>query len=91
MTVTKAKIPNVKIDVSGQLERHRRLLENLGLARTDHGSQRGFIRKIASQFQIVTQAALNGFHDNDQVFRQVASLKLITTITKMDETFANKV
>tara|TARA_R110002003_G_scaffold127_9_gene11960 strand:+ start:20493 stop:21899 length:1407 start_codon:yes stop_codon:yes gene_type:complete len=89
MMLTKKEIPNVMSDAKADLETCRAKLNDLGPARNDHGSQRTHIGRIATKFQMLTQAALNGFYDSDPVFTADPSFKLITTITKLNEKFAN--
>ena len=89
MEITKKELPNVKSDISKKLNEARKQLENLGLARNDHGSQRMYIGKLATSFQAIAQASLSGSYDSNPIFTSHPDLKLITTVTKMNERFAN--
>lgn len=45
--------------------------------------------KLASRFQAVTQAALNGYYAGDKIFKEDANLKLSTKMIKLNEVFSN--
>ncbi|OBT60338.1 hypothetical protein VE03_10358 [Pseudogymnoascus sp. 23342-1-I1] len=57
--------------------------------RTDQGSQRLYLGKLASKFQAVTQAAFNGYYTGDQAFHAEPTLKLATKMIKLNEVFSN--
>jgi GTPase SAR1 family protein len=88
-TITKKELPNVRNDVLNQLVAFREQLDGLGPARTDEISQRTYLGNLSTKFQAITQDALNGSYDGDHVFTAQPSLKLITTVTKMNEMFSN--
>lgn len=48
-----------------------------------------YLTKISSRFQSITQNALNGYYDSEQIFAKNASVRLITTIISLNENFAN--
>ncbi|OAL05155.1 hypothetical protein IQ06DRAFT_302251 [Phaeosphaeriaceae sp. SRC1lsM3a] len=89
MSISKQEFPYVKAEVAKQLEQRRRELESMGPSRTDSSTQRICLGRLGARFQAVTQCALNGFYDSEPVFAEKPNLKLVTAITKMNESFAN--
>ncbi|KAI4955436.1 hypothetical protein J4E91_001296 [Alternaria rosae] len=52
--------------------------------------QKLVLGNLLTKFQTITQNALNGSYDGNPVFTAQPSLKLITTVTKMNEAFSNE-
>jgi GTPase SAR1 family protein len=91
MTISRREFPNVKADVAKRLNQCRNELNKIGPTRNEHAAQRMFLGQLGTRFQEVTQCALNGYYDGEDVFGSDPSLKLITNITKMNEGFANDI
>jgi hypothetical protein len=89
MNITKKEFPNVRSDLVTQLEHARKELNSLGPARTEQTAQRLFLGNLSTKFQIITHCAMLGSYDSHPVFTAEPDLKLITTITKLNETFAD--
>jgi hypothetical protein len=89
MTITKKELPNVRSDLITRLEHGRKELDGLGPARTEHTAQRLFLGSLSTKFQTITHCALLASYDSHSVFNAEPDLKLITTITKMNEIFAD--
>jgi GTPase SAR1 family protein len=89
MSISKKEFPHVKADAGKRLDQCRKELESIGPSRTEQSSQRMYLGRLGSRFQAVTQCALNGYYDSENIFTEVPSLKLITNITKGNERFAN--
>jgi hypothetical protein len=88
-TIIKKEFPQVKADVSKQLDKYRRELESMGLSRTEHSAQRIYLGRLGARFQAITQCALNGYYDSEALFTDEPTLKLITAVTAINEQFAN--
>jgi hypothetical protein len=89
MQISKQEFPHVKAEVEQRLLHSRAVLETMGPARADQSSQRLYLGKLASRFQAVTQAALNGYYAGDKIFKAETNLKLSTKIIKLNEVFSN--
>jgi hypothetical protein len=90
MAITKKELPHVRADVSRKLAILRKQWDDLGPPRKDLGSQRAYVGNSAVKFQALTQAALQGHYDSDRIFDAEPNAKLITTITNLNESFANE-
>jgi GTPase SAR1 family protein len=90
MTITKKELPHVRADVSRKLALLRKQWDDLGPPRKDLGSQRAYAGSFTMKFQALTQAALQGHYDSDRIFESKPNAKLITTITNLNESFANE-
>ncbi|KAF2828425.1 hypothetical protein CC86DRAFT_454231 [Ophiobolus disseminans] len=91
LTISKREFPNVRAGIAQRLDQSRNELRNLGPARKEHAAQRQFLGQLGSEFQEITQCALNGSYNDKKVFENDRDFKLIITITKMNERFANTV
>ncbi|KAF1842442.1 interferon-induced GTP-binding protein Mx2 [Cucurbitaria berberidis CBS 394.84] len=91
LTISKKEFPNVKSDVAKNLDQCRNELENIGPSRKEQNAQRMYLGRLGSKFQSITQCALNGYYNSEAIFVKDTSLKLITGITRMNESFANDV
>jgi hypothetical protein len=60
MNISKQEFPHVKSEIEQSLLQRRADLEIMGPSRAHQSSQRLYLGKLASRFQAVTQAALNG-------------------------------
>ncbi|KAK8038425.1 interferon-induced GTP-binding protein Mx2 [Apiospora phragmitis] len=89
MSISKQEMPYVKKDAEQRLLECRNQLDAMGPCRADQTSQRLFMVKLASNFQAITQGALNGYYAGDKVFQMEPNLKLATKIMKLNEVFAN--
>ncbi|KJZ68698.1 hypothetical protein HIM_11912 [Hirsutella minnesotensis 3608] len=87
--ISKQEFPHVKSEIEKRLQMCKANLETMGPARADQSSQRLYLGKLATRFQTVTQAALNGYYAGDRIFKTDPDLKLITKITKLNEAFSN--
>ncbi|KAF4630112.1 hypothetical protein G7Y89_g8030 [Cudoniella acicularis] len=85
MSVSKQEFPYVKSEIEQRLLQCRADLEIIGPSRADQGSQRLYLGKLTSRFQLVTQAALNVHYTGDQVFNTEPTLKLATKMIKLNE------
>ncbi|KAM4067183.1 dynamin domain-containing protein [Hirsutella rhossiliensis] len=88
MAISKQEIPNVKNDIDQRLRRSRADLEAMGPPRSDESSQRQFLGRLASQFQTVTHAALNGYYAGEKLFKDDPQLKLITRVINLHNIFS---
>lgn len=87
--ISKREFPHVKAEVEQRLRVCKTEIEAVGPARSDQGAQRVYLGRLATRFQSVTQAALNGFYAADPIFTTEPDLKLITRVIKMNEVFSN--
>jgi hypothetical protein len=87
--ISKQEFPHVKAEVEHQLRQGKANLETMGPTRADQSSQRLYLGKLATRFQAMTQAALNGYYAEDSMFKEEPELKLITKIIKLNEVFSN--
>jgi hypothetical protein len=88
MTISKQEFPNVKSEIKQRLQQCRVDLDIMGPSRADQGTQRVYLGKLASRFQLVTQAALNAHYTGDQVFKTGSTFKLATKMIKLNEVFS---
>ncbi|OBT39085.1 hypothetical protein VE00_09922 [Pseudogymnoascus sp. WSF 3629] len=89
MNISKQEFPHVKSEIEQSLLQCRADLEIMGPSRANQSSQRLYLGKLASRFQAVTQAALNGYYTGDQAFHAEPTLKLATKMIKLNEVFSN--
>ncbi|KAF2872794.1 interferon-induced GTP-binding protein Mx2 [Massariosphaeria phaeospora] len=89
MKITTKEFPNVKTEVARCLDESRRQLESMGPSRKEESAQRIYLGRLAARFQTLTTCALNGSYDIDAVLEDNPALKLATTVTKMNERFAD--
>lgn len=89
MGFTKREFPHVKSDLTKSLREKTEQLRGLGPSRKEVSAQRMYLTKISSRFQSITQNALNGYYDSEQIFAKNASVRLITTIINLNGNFAN--
>ena len=89
MNVSKQAMPHVKNDIEHNLQACKAKLEAMGPNRGDDQAQRLYLTKLASAFQDVTMAALNGYYAGHKVFTTHPNLKLITKMMKLNEDFSN--
>jgi hypothetical protein len=87
--IAKKELPNVRSDLVARPEHGRRELESLGPARTEQTAQRLFLGGLSTKFQIITHCALLRSCDSHAIFTAEPDLKLIITITQMNEIFAD--
>ncbi|KAK7928865.1 interferon-induced GTP-binding protein Mx2 [Apiospora marii] len=85
ITSLKLRLP----DVEQRLHACKAKLEAMGPARASEQSQRLYLAKLASRFQEVTGAALNGYYASDKLFKTDPGLKLVTKMMKLNEDFSN--
>ncbi|KAK8861905.1 interferon-induced GTP-binding protein Mx1 [Apiospora arundinis] len=88
MNISKQEMPHVKIDIEEKLQACKGKLEVMGPPRATEQSQRLYLAKLASRFQDVTRAALNGYYAGDKIFKDYSSLRLTTLLMKLNEDFA---
>lgn len=89
MNISKQEMPHVKAEIEHKLQACKGALKVMGPARASEQSQRLYLVKLASRFQDVTRAALNGYYAGDKIFKSNPDLKLTTTLMKLNESFAN--
>ncbi|KAK7977090.1 interferon-induced GTP-binding protein Mx1 [Apiospora saccharicola] len=89
MNISKQEMPHVKTDIEHNLQACKGKLEAMGPAREGDQAQRLFLTKLASTFQDVTMAALNGYYAGHKLFKTDPDLKLITRMMKLNEDFSN--
>ncbi|KAK7947829.1 uncharacterized protein PG986_008715 [Apiospora aurea] len=89
MNISKQEIPHVKTDIEHRLQACKGKLDAMGPARAGEQSQRQYLGKLASRFQEVTGAALNGYYASDKLFKTDPGLKLVTRMMKLNEDFSN--
>ncbi|KAK8009437.1 interferon-induced GTP-binding protein mx2 [Apiospora marii] len=89
MNVSKQAIPQVKTEIEHNLQACKGKLGAMGPARGDDQAQRLYLTKLASSFQGVTTAALNGYYASHKIFKTDPNLKLITRMMKLNEDFSN--
>ncbi|KAK8038601.1 interferon-induced GTP-binding protein Mx2 [Apiospora rasikravindrae] len=89
MNISKQEIPHVKTDIEHRLQACKGKLDAMGPARADEQSQRQYLGKLATRFQEVTGAALNGYYASDKLFKTDPGLKLVTKMMKLNEDFSN--
>ncbi|KAK7516854.1 interferon-induced GTP-binding protein Mx2 [Phyllosticta citriasiana] len=88
MQISKQELPHVKADIEQRLRQRKAELEAMGPSRADSSSQRMYLGRLASRFQSVTQAALNGHYAGDSIFKRLPNLKLISKILKLSDDFS---
>ncbi|KAF4506151.1 hypothetical protein G6O67_006265 [Ophiocordyceps sinensis] len=88
MSISKQEIPNVKSDVEQRLRKCKADLEAMGPPRSDESSQRQFLGRLASRFQTVTHAALNGYYAGEQLFKVDPQLRLVTRVINLHNVFS---
>ncbi|KAF2260857.1 hypothetical protein CC78DRAFT_555398 [Lojkania enalia] len=91
ISISKKEFPNVRAEIEELLRGYENELETMGPSRIDQSSQRVYLGKIESVYRKITQCALNGHYDSKDVFMNTPSLKLITQVTKMNESFSDTV
>lgn len=89
MHISKQEFPHVKSEIEQRLLQCRSNLDTIGPSRADHNSQRLYLGRLASRFQAITQAALNGYYAGEKVFKTEPGLKLVTKVMKLNEVFSN--
>ncbi|KAJ8119426.1 hypothetical protein ONZ43_g3617 [Nemania bipapillata] len=89
MTISKKEFPLVKADIEKDLQKCRTSLEAMGPSRSNQTSQRLFLGRIASNFQNITQHALNGHYSSDPLFDTIPELKLVTATIGLSETLSD--
>ena len=89
MHISKHEFPHVKLEVERRLLQCKASLETMGPSRVDQTSQRQYLGKLASRFQSITQAALNGYYVGDKILNATPTLRLATRITKLNEVFSD--
>lgn len=88
MSISKQEIPNVKSDVEQRLRKCKADLEAMGPPRSDESSQRQYLGRLASRFQTVTHAALNGYYAGEQLFKVDPQLRLVTRVINLHNVFS---
>lgn len=89
MDISKDEFPQVKSEIKQRLCQKNELLQRMGPSRADHTSQRLYLSKLATKFQIITLSALEGHYMRDEILSKEPNLKLATRMVKLNETFAN--
>lgn len=87
--ISNQEFPHVKAEIEQRLRQSKAHLDIMGQARADQSSQRLYLGKLATRFQAVTQAALNGYYAGENIFKTDPGLRLITRMTKLNEVFSN--
>ncbi|KXJ85102.1 interferon-induced GTP-binding protein Mx2 [Microdochium bolleyi] len=89
MQISKREFPNVKVEIERLLKQREADLAAMGQSRADESSQRLFLGKLASRFNIIAQCAVSGQYIGDPLFKSLLSLKLSTRMMALNESFAN--
>ena len=89
MHISKHEFPHVKSEIERRLLQYKTALDGMGPSRFDQNSQRLYLGKLASKFQTITQAALNGYYIGDKILNATPTLKLATRIIKLNEVFSD--
>lgn len=89
LLISKQEIPQVKVEIEQRLLQCREDLHIMGPSRADQVSQRSYLGKLASRFQAITQAALNGQYAGEKIFKMEPELKLVTRMIKLNEVFSD--
>lgn len=88
--ISRREYPKVKVEIQKMLNRSSKTLAAMGVSRGDEISQRAFLGGMAARFEKVAGYALNAYYTEDPIFQQDSSMKLITRIIELNETFAKE-
>lgn len=86
-TIAKQELPKQKLEVAKLWENRRKQREAMGAPRSGPTSQREYLVKLASRFQLMTHNALEGQYVHPD-FAQHTSLRLVSLVINMNEVFA---
>ena len=89
LQISQQEFPYTKSETEQRLHECTANLDRMGLSRADQSSQRLDLVKLASRFQGITQAALNGYCVGEKILTKGPDLKLVTKMTKLNEVFSN--
>jgi hypothetical protein len=89
MYISKDEFPQVKSEIKQRLCQKNELLQRMGSSRADYTSQRLYLSKLATKFQIIILLALEGHYMRNEILSKEPNLKLATRMVKLNETFAN--
>jgi hypothetical protein len=89
--ITEKEMPNVRKEIHSRLSTCKKELGHLGLDRSTPEEQRRYLQQMASEFQKITDHALDTYYERNDVFDTIPALRLPTLIVDLNDKFSDDI
>ncbi|TGO17537.1 hypothetical protein BPAE_0419g00010 [Botrytis paeoniae] len=86
--ITRRELPNVRRQINTQLDICRKELKSMGADRKSTVQQQIYLQGMATNFQKITDHALDAYYARNPIFAEVSAMRLPTLIVDRSDKFA---